>query len=146
MFSCVRARGEIKHPQQMISHQRGDRLVLEFYWGFAGQICYLIDIALALRRILSHANTALAAPFPALCGLFQRSRHTPFFLLFVCVVSDSQFCSKVVFWDRDVNTDSWNEWSQAGQAELRWPLQPLRWCFDANLQYCCRLNNTPWLS
>lgn len=57
MFSCVRARGEIKHPQQMISHQRGDRLVLEFYWGFAGQICYLMDIALALRRILSHANT-----------------------------------------------------------------------------------------
>lgn len=61
---------------------------------------------------------ALAAPFPALCGLFQRSRHTPFFLLFVCVVSDGPFSRKVVFWGRDVNTDRWNEWSQAGQAEL----------------------------
>lgn len=37
---------------------------------------------------------ALAALFPALCGLFQRSRHTPFFLLFVRVVSDGQVLLK----------------------------------------------------
>lgn len=62
---------------------------------------------------------ALAAPFPALCGLLKKSGHTPFFLLFVCVVSDGRFCRKVVFWGRDVNTDVWNEWSQAGLAQFR---------------------------
>lgn len=60
MFSCIRARGENKHSQQMISHQRGDRRVLGFCWGFTGQICYLMDVAFALRRMLSHANTGFS--------------------------------------------------------------------------------------
>lgn len=114
MFSCVRARGEIKHPQQMISHQRGDRLVLEFCWGFAGQICYLMDIALALRRILSHANTGFRGSVSRTLWVVSKiSTYSVFPPVCVCCLT---VCSleRLCF-----GADRWNEWSQAGQAELR---------------------------
>lgn len=92
MFSSIRAQGEIKHFQQMISR---DRLALGFYWGFTGQLRYLMDktegtTELALRRMLSHTNAGFSSSVSNTLR-FASKISTPFFLLFVCFLSKGCF-------------------------------------------------------